>query len=99
MTEQEADAKVETLNTRGTGETGHLANFIDAMRSRKRHDLRAEVQEGHYSTSLCHLANIAYRTQRTVVFDSNREQFIGDKEANSLLTRNYRQPFVVPDKV
>ncbi len=99
MSEQEADAKVETMNTRGTGETGHLSNFIDCMHSRKRQDLKAEVQEGHYSTSLCHLANIAYRTQRTVVFDSNQEQFIGDKEANSLLTRNYRQPFVVPDKV
>ena len=100
MTEDEADAKVEALNPQGTGETPHLANFIDCVRSRKRADLKAEVQEGHYSTSLCHLANIAYRTQRTVVFDSKLERFSGDQEANALLTRsNYRAPFVVPNKV
>jgi predicted dehydrogenase len=100
MTEQEADAKVETLNAQGTGEALHLNNFINCVRSRKRADLKAEVEEGHYSTALCHLANIAYRTQRTVVFDSKQERFIGDQEANALLTRsNYRAPFVVPNKV
>ena len=77
----------------------HACILIDSVRSRKRQELKAEILEGHYSSSMCHLANIAYRTQRTVVFDSNREQFIGDKEANSFLTRNYRAPFIVPDKV
>jgi hypothetical protein len=48
---------------------------------------------------MCHLSNIAYRTGRTLVFDSNREKFVNDEEADRLLTREYRAPFVVPDKV
>ena len=100
MTEEEADSKVQTLNAQGTGEAPHLLNFVNAVRSRKRADLHAEIEEGHYSTALCHLANIAYRTGRTVNFDSKQERFIGDNEANALLTRaSYRAPFVVPNKV
>jgi len=99
MSEKEANARVDTLNTRGGGEEGHLANFIDCVRSRKRQDLKAELLEGHYSTAMCHLSNIAYRTGRQVIFDSTGETFTGDTEANSYLTRNYRPPFVVPTKV
>ncbi|MCA9132409.1 MAG: Gfo/Idh/MocA family oxidoreductase [Planctomycetales bacterium] len=39
----------------------HFANFIDCVRSRRREDLKAEILEGHLSTSLCHLGNISYR--------------------------------------
>ncbi|MBP9225411.1 MAG: gfo/Idh/MocA family oxidoreductase, partial [Verrucomicrobiales bacterium] len=39
----------------------HFANFLDAVRSRKQEDLKAEILEGHQSSSLCHLANISYR--------------------------------------
>jgi len=99
MSEQEANARVETFNARGTGETPHLANFIDCVRSRKQQELKAELLEGHYSTAMCHLSNIAYRTRRQVVFDSTNENFTGDAEANSHLTRSYRHPFVVPKKV
>ncbi len=45
-------------------EVGHFQNFIDCVRSRKREDLRVEIEDGHLSTSLCHLANIAYKTGR-----------------------------------
>ena len=48
---------------------------------------------------LPHLANIAYRTGRMVRFDPQKERFIGDEEANRLLTRNYRAPYLVPEKV
>jgi hypothetical protein len=99
MSEQEANAKIDTLNARGGGEEGHLANFIECARSRKRQELKAELLEGHYSTAMCHLSNIAYRTGRQVVFDSNSETFTGDTEANSFLSRSYRHPFVVPQKV
>ena len=80
-------------------ETSHFQNFIDCVRSRKREDLACEIEEGHMSTSLCHLANIAFRTGRKVTFDPQTETFPGDPEANRLLTRTYREPFVVPDKV
>jgi predicted dehydrogenase len=77
----------------------HFRNFIDGVRSRKREDLHCEILEGHMSTSLCHLANIAFRTGRKLVFDPATETFPGDKDANQYLTRKYREPYVVPDKV
>jgi predicted dehydrogenase len=46
---------------RGPGGNDHFGNFLAAVRSRKVEDLNAEILEGHYSSALCHLANIAYR--------------------------------------
>ena len=46
-----------------------------------------------------HLANIAYRVGRKLKFDGKTEKFVGDAEADKLLTRTYRAPFVVPEKV
>ena len=38
-----------------------IANFLRAVRSRKHTDLAADIEEGHQSTALCHIANISYR--------------------------------------
>jgi hypothetical protein len=100
MTREQAVAELgEKLNTRGTGDVPHFYNFIDAVRAHDRRILNADVLEGHLSTSLCHLCNIAYRVEDSVVFDSDREDFIGNEEANRLLSRVYRYPFVVPKEV
>jgi predicted dehydrogenase len=77
----------------------HWANFIGAMRSRRRQDLNAEVEEGALSCNLMHLANISYRIGRTIHWDAKTMTCVGDKEANELLTRAYRSPFVVPKSV
>ena len=77
----------------------HYANFIDAVRSRKRESLNAEIEEGAASTVLVHLANISYRVGRTLNFDSKTMACVNDAEANKLLTRDYRKGFVVPEKV
>jgi predicted dehydrogenase len=77
----------------------HWANFIGAVRSRKRGDLTAEVQEGALSCNLMHLANISYRVGRTLHWDSKTMTCVGDPEANQMLTRAYRVPFVVPKDV
>jgi predicted dehydrogenase len=77
-------------------DTDHFRNWIAAVRSRKTSDLAAEIKEGYLSSSLCHLANIAQRTRRTVVFDAETERFAGDEEANRLLSRQYRTPYVIP---
>jgi predicted dehydrogenase len=74
----------------------HYGNFIDAVRARDASILNAPIEEGHLSSALCHLANVAYRTQRTIRFDPEAERCIGDDEANELITRSYRDPFVVP---
>ncbi len=80
-------------------EVSHFQNFIDCVRSRKREDLHCEVLEGHMSTALCHLANIAFRTGRKLIFDPATETFPGDAEANALLGRKYREPYVLPEQV
>ena len=71
-------------------DTDHFRNWIVAMRSRKPGDLLAEIEEGHRSSALAHLANIVYRTGRTLTFDPKTEQFAAHPEADKLLTRPYR---------
>jgi hypothetical protein len=68
------------------------------MRSRNVEDLHAPLEQGHLSTSLCHLGNISYRVGRSVKFDNAAERFVGDSEADALLTRTYRAPYVLPEK-
>jgi predicted dehydrogenase len=87
------------MNLSGSGDGGHFENFIQAVRARDAKLLNCDIEEGHRSTALCHLANISYRVRREVRFDGQAERFIGDKDADGLLTRNYRKPFVVPEKV
>jgi len=77
----------------------HYANWLDAVRTRKRETLHSEVEEGAISTTLVHLANISYRVGRTLNFDAASYSVTGDPEANRLFTRDYRKPFVVPEKV
>ena len=77
----------------------HFENFISCVRSRKMEDLYCDILEGHMSTTLGHLANISYRTGRKLTFDPDKEQFVGDEEANRYLTREYRKPYTLPDKV
>jgi predicted dehydrogenase len=77
----------------------HFLNFIEAVRTRDKSHLNAPVETAHLSSALAHLGNIAYRTGRTINFDPVKEQVIGDEEANAMLTRPPRKPFVVPDKV
>ncbi len=78
---------------------GHHQNFLQAVRSRKVEDLNADIEEGHRSAVCMHLANISYRTGRSIDFDPATEKISGDPEASRQLTRKYRPPFVVPDKV
>jgi hypothetical protein len=52
-----------------------------------------------YSCALIHLANISYRLGRSLDFDPKSMKFVNDNEANAMLTKEYREPFVVPEKV
>ena len=125
------------------GADSHYENFIKAVRSQNRSDLTAEIEEGHLSAALCHLANISQQlgkphspeenkaaikdnAQLTDAFnrmathldangvdiskdlitlgaplqmDPKAVKFVGSPEANKLLTREYRKPYVVPEKV
>ena len=78
---------------------GHFENFIGAIRSGDHFDLTCDILEGHMSTALPHLGNIAYRVGETLEFNGEFEKFIDNSEANMLLSRNYRHPYVVPEIV
>ena len=93
-----ADNKLEP-GPSGDAGGDHVANFLQAVRSRDSSTLNANIEEGHKSSALCHLANMAYRLGRTINFDPAAEKCIGDDEANAMLTRKYREPFVVRDTV
>ena len=53
----------------------------------------------HLSCALVHLGEIGYRVGRVLHFDPQSEKFHGDAEANSRLTKEYRDPWTVPDPV
>ena len=126
-----------------SGAEDHFGNFLQAVRSRKKEDLHADILQGHLSSSLCHMGNISYRlgaasgpdavreqirgdreaadawdrmvehlrandvdlnTTRAAIgpslkMDVKKEQFIDNAQANAMLTRPYRAPFVVPETV
>lgn len=74
----------------------HLENFVRCVKARVRPT--APIEEGHFSALLCHLGNIAYRTGRRIAFDPTAEACPGDREAQRMLTRRYRKPWVVPEE-
>ncbi len=69
----------------------HVRNFLDCVKSRERPV--ADVEEGHLTANMCHLGNIATRLGRSFKWDAVKEEFIGDREANQMLSRPYRQPW------
>jgi len=81
---------------------GHFENFIACVRSRRREDLHAPIEDGHISCTLVHLANASYRLKRMINFNPETQRVIDDPEADLLLRdgdRGYRAPFVVPEEV
>jgi predicted dehydrogenase len=62
------DPKFNVLNA-------HVDNFISCVRSRRQADLHGDIQEGHVSSALCHLANISHRLGRPTALGGNNEPF------------------------
>ncbi|MEI6105609.1 MAG: Gfo/Idh/MocA family oxidoreductase [Opitutae bacterium] len=60
------------------GEDGHMANFINVVRSRKTADLRGPIGEGHISSALCHLGNISHQLGRTTSDGELAEKLRGE---------------------
>ena len=134
------DGKV-VRQIRGGSDQDHYDNFLAAVRSGDRSALNADIEDGHLSSALCHVGNIAYRigakapleeiaeaqrdaVERETLADTVEhlryngvdltdtpmtlsptlelagETFTGDRaaEANGLLGREYREPFVLPSE-
>ena len=86
---------------KGSAPTRHFENFIKAVRSRKTSDQHGPVETAHYSAGFAHIANVAFRRGTFLEFDTEKERFTNDDEANRLLVDTYRPGFEVPppDKV
>jgi hypothetical protein len=70
----------------------HHKDFLDCIGSRKLPICDVEI--GHRTATACHLANIAIQLGRPIRWDAVKEEFPGDAEANALLERPYRKPWV-----
>jgi len=81
------------------GGTEHYANFIDAIRGGNSETLHCDILEGYMSSALPLLANVSYRLGRELTFEGAKEKFVNDPEADKMLTREYRKPYVVPGTV
>ena len=66
----------------------HVANYLHCVRTGERPN--AEIEIGHLTTSLCHLGNLATRLGRSFRFNPETERIIDDKEADRLVSREYR---------
>ena len=76
----------------------HIENFCDCIRTGKKPN--GDIEEAVLSTNLAHIAHIAHRVgNRQLQWDGDKEQFINDDEANALVKREYRKPWVIPEKV
>ncbi len=74
----------------------HMRNFLDAIATRERPV--ADIEQGHISTASCILANLSMNLGRSLEWDSENQQVVGDDEANALLARSYRRPWVHPSR-
>jgi len=73
--------------------TDHGGNFLSAVRTRERAVCDAEI--AHRTMTVCHLGNIAFQLRRPLKWDPAKEVFLGDEEANRLLDRPMRSPWVL----
>jgi predicted dehydrogenase len=69
----------------------HSSNWLSCIATRRQPVLDVEI--GHRVTCWSHLGNIAYRLGRKLRWDAASERFLGDDEANRLLTTTYREPW------
>ena len=87
--------RMEAVKRPGTrGEPEHQRQFLKAVKTRERYEL-ADVETGHFSSVPGHLANISYRVDRKVHWDAEKERIKDDPEADKLVTREYRKPWVL----
>ena len=77
------------------GYAEHMAQFLGAVRQRT--PTKASADVAHRSCALVHLGEIAYRTRGRLDFDPLAGRFVNCDEANALLTKQYRAPYVLPE--
>ena len=71
----------------------HYNDWIQCIKNRSRP--AADVEIGHRTASMCNIGNICYRLRRPLKWDPEKEEFKNDPEANKLLTKDYRAPYIL----
>jgi predicted dehydrogenase len=74
---------------------GHMKDLLAAID--KRGKPVADIEQGYISTASCILANLSMKAGRSFAWDAKNQRIIGDEEANRMLSRPYRAPWVHPD--
>ena len=74
---------------------GHMKDLLSCMATRGRPV--ADIEQGHISSASCILANLSMQLGRSLEWDAEKGRIAGDDEANRLLRRPYRAPWVHPD--
>jgi hypothetical protein len=72
-----------------------MKNFLECIASRGKPV--ADIEQGYMSATACILANLSMRLGRSLQWDHARGMVVGDPEANRLLRRPYRTPWVHPE--
>lgn len=73
----------------------HMQDLLKCIASRGKPV--ADIEEGHISTASCILANLSAKLGRSLTWDPEKHEVVGDAEANKLLSRPYREPYVHPE--
>lgn len=73
----------------------HHGNWLECIRSRKQPI--APIEVAHRSCSTCLIHQIAMKLKRKVYWDPQKERFKHDDQANAMLSRRQRSPYVIPD--
>ena len=73
----------------------HIENFFDCMKSREMPN--ADIEIGHRSISVCHLIGITQDLNRRLTWEPGKEQFVGDDEANKMVSRPRRKGYELPN--
>jgi predicted dehydrogenase len=89
------NAPIEIPKSPAMSDEPHRQDFLTCVKTGK--TPAADIEEGHRSSTLAHLGNIAYRVGRSLAFDPATETIAGDSEASALLRRDYRRGFEVPE--
>jgi predicted dehydrogenase len=87
--------EVGTASDNDQHDPAHKANFLDCIKTGQRANF--DIAEGHISSALCHMGNTAWRTGHKVRFDPQTHRYVDDAEANALVSREYRSPYVLPE--
>jgi predicted dehydrogenase len=74
---------------------GHMKDLLANMASRGKPV--ADIEQGHISSACCILANMSMQLGRTLTWDAQKQIVVGDEEANRLLRRPYRKPWIHPE--